>query len=51
VFALNAEEVEHPDNLIRGMCFINSTPVIAIIDPVLLILLSRLVVLSVWVWL
>jgi len=21
VFALNAEEVEQPDNLIRGMCF------------------------------
>ena len=32
VFALNAEEVEQPDNLIRGMCFINSTPLIAIID-------------------
>ena len=32
VFALNAEEVEHLDNLIRGMCFINSTPLIAIID-------------------
>jgi len=32
VFTLNAEEVEHPDNLIRGMCFINSTPLIAIID-------------------
>jgi len=29
VFALNAEEVEHPDNLIRGMCFINSTHLIA----------------------
>jgi len=32
VFALNAKEVEQPDNLIRGMCFINSTPLIAIID-------------------
>jgi len=32
VFALNAEEVEQPDNLIQGMCFINSTPLIAIID-------------------
>ena len=32
VFALNAEEVEQPDNIIRGMCFINSTPLIAIID-------------------
>lgn len=32
VFALNAEEVEQQDNLIRGMCFINSTPLIAIID-------------------
>jgi len=32
VFALNAAEVEQPDNLIRGMCFINSTPLIAIID-------------------
>jgi len=32
VFALNAELVEQPDNLIRGMCFINSTPLIAIID-------------------
>ena len=29
MFALNAEEVEHPDNLIRGMCFINSTHLIA----------------------
>jgi len=24
--------VQEPDNLIRGMCFINSTPLIAIID-------------------
>jgi len=32
VFALNSEEVEHPVNLIRGMCFINCTPLIAIID-------------------
>jgi len=32
VFALNAKEVEQLDNLIRGMCFINSTPLIAIID-------------------
>ena len=32
VFALNAKEVEQSDNLIRGMCFINSTPLIAIID-------------------
>jgi len=32
VFALNAEEVEQPDNLIRGMCFINSTHLNAIID-------------------
>ena len=32
MFALNVEEVEQPDNLIRGMCFINSTPLIAIID-------------------
>jgi len=32
VFALNADEVEQPDNLIRGMCFINSTPLIANID-------------------
>ena len=32
MFALNAEEVEQPDNLIQGMCFINSTPLIAIID-------------------
>jgi hypothetical protein len=24
--------MEHPDNLIRGMCFINNTPLIAIID-------------------
>jgi hypothetical protein len=32
VFALNAEEVKHPVNLIWVMCFINSTPLIAIID-------------------
>jgi uncharacterized Fe-S cluster protein YjdI len=32
VFALDAKEVVHPDNLIRGMCFINSTPLIVIID-------------------
>jgi len=32
VFALIAEEVEQPDNLIRGMCFISSTPLIVIID-------------------
>lgn len=32
VFTLNAKEVEHPDNLIRGICFINNTPLIAIID-------------------
>jgi hypothetical protein len=32
VFALNADEVKQLDNLIRGMCFINSTPLIAIID-------------------
>ena len=32
VSALNVEEVEQPDNLIRGMCFINNTPLIAIID-------------------
>ena len=32
VFALNAEEMELLDNLIRDMCFINSTPLIAIID-------------------
>jgi len=32
VFALNAEEVEQLNNLIRGMCFINDTPLIAIID-------------------
>jgi hypothetical protein len=32
VFTLNAEEVEQPGNLIRGMCFINSTPLIAMIN-------------------
>ena len=32
VLALNAVEVEQPGNLIRGMCFINSTPLIVIID-------------------
>ena len=32
VFALNAEEVEEPDNLIRGICFINNTHLLAIID-------------------
>lgn len=32
VFALNVEEVQEPDNLIRGMCFNNSTPLIVIID-------------------
>ena len=32
VFALNAEEVEQPDNLIRSISFINSTPLIAIHD-------------------
>jgi len=51
VFALNAEEVEQPDNLICGMCFINITPLIAIIDTGASILLSRAVVLSIWAWL
>jgi hypothetical protein len=32
VFALNGEEVEQSDNLIRGMCFINCTPLIAVVD-------------------
>ncbi|XP_039686486.1 uncharacterized protein [Medicago truncatula] len=32
VFALNAEEVEQPDNLIRDMYFINSTPLFGIVD-------------------
>ena len=32
VFALNAEEVEQRDNFIWGVCFINSTHLIAIID-------------------
>jgi len=32
VFTLIAEEGEQSDNLIRGMCFINSNPLIAIVD-------------------
>jgi len=32
VFAMKVEEGQEPDNLIRGMCFINNTPLIAIID-------------------
>jgi hypothetical protein len=47
MFALNAEEVEQPDNLIRGMSFIKSTPLIAFIDTGALILLSRLIMLNV----
>ncbi|GAU42269.1 hypothetical protein TSUD_81770 [Trifolium subterraneum] len=32
VFALNGEGADQVDNLIRGTCFINDTPLIAIID-------------------
>ena len=34
VFALNAEEAEQRGNLIWGMCFINSTHLITIIDTI-----------------
>jgi len=32
VFSLSAEEGVEPDNLIKGICFINNTPLLAIID-------------------